>query len=88
MKFNCGETAKEKKARKTAARVVAFEAAQHWHTVFALWPVRVGPKDCRWLEHVEQRIVVGREVAGYPTEWIVKWHAYSWEYRSLVDTPE
>lgn len=88
MKFNCGDTYKEKQARKTAARVAAFEARKHWHTVFAWWPVRVGPKDCRWLENVERRIVVAASLADYSTEWIMRWWAWSWEYKSLVDTPE
>lgn len=27
-----------------------------WHRWFAWRPVRVGPRDCRWLEYVERKL--------------------------------
>ena len=44
MKFDCGETWKEKKAR-----------VGKWHKWFAWRPVRLSAHDCRWLEHVGRR---------------------------------
>lgn len=44
MKLNCGHSAKARFRRK-----------HMWHLWFAWHPVRVGPKDCRWLERVERK---------------------------------
>lgn len=44
MKINCGPTPLERES-----------ALQQWHRWFAWKPVRVGPRDCRWLETVERR---------------------------------
>jgi hypothetical protein len=64
MKFNCGPSAREQ-----------FEATERWHRFFALWPRRVGPRDCRWLEVIERK-----------GTWL---HSYGggfwkWEYRAIV----
>ena len=44
MKFNCGPTWEEKKAAK-----------EKWHKWFAWYPIRIGSKDCRWLETIERK---------------------------------
>lgn len=44
MRLNCGPTWSEKVAAKEA-----------WHKWFAWHPVRVGGRDCRWLEFVERK---------------------------------
>lgn len=43
MRFDCGETWEEEKARKRA-----------WHKWFAWHPIMVKDHDCRWLEYVER----------------------------------
>lgn len=48
MKLNCGPTEQE---RKQEAR----DRYCHWHRWFAWFPVRVGSRDCRWLEFVDRR---------------------------------
>lgn len=44
MKLNCGPTWEE--------RVTAMGK---WHRWFAWHPVRIGSRDCRWLETIERR---------------------------------
>lgn len=53
MKFNCGKTWKEKKAD-----------IEQWHLHFAWFPVRVGHRDCRWLEWVMRK-----------GTWVPRYHA-------------
>lgn len=62
MKVNCGETWEEKKARLFA-----------WHRFFCLWPRRVGPGDCRWLEYIWRR---GTFVGVWDPYW-------EWEYKAI-----
>lgn len=57
MKFDCGLTAKERLA-----------AREHWHRWFAWYPVRIGSRDCRWLETVERQKTRPH---------------YLWEYREM-----
>lgn len=63
MKLNCGPSWAEKRARK-----------EQWHTWFAWHPVRVGPRDCRWLEPVERK---GEE------HWCSAGFYWNWEYRPM-----
>lgn len=44
MKFNCGETWTEQKAR-----------LEQWHRWFAWYPVKISNHDCRWFETIERR---------------------------------
>jgi hypothetical protein len=58
MKFNCGLTWDEKfdllwEEKKELERQV--EEGGGWHSWFAWYPVKVGSRDCRWLERVERR---------------------------------
>lgn len=62
MKINCGLTRRDKAT-----------ALANWHDHFAWWPVRVGERDCRWLELVERRAEKGLEYLAY---------CGYWEYRS------
>jgi hypothetical protein len=65
MKFDCGETWLEKRTRLS-----------DWHRWIAWFPVRVGPHDCRWLEHVERK---GEwSCGGGDCYW-------DWEYREATD---
>ncbi len=73
MKFDCGPTERE---RKQAAR----DRWCTWHRWFAWFPVRVGPRDCRWLEYVERR-----------ADYVVSGHIYEFapfdcKYRALTTT--
>ena len=43
MKFNCGITWEEK-----------LVARKEWHRWFAWYPIRLGSRDCRWLETIER----------------------------------
>lgn len=47
MKFDCGETEKEKEER-------LFK----WHKKFCWWPLNFGDHDCRWLEFVWARKII------------------------------
>ena len=55
MKFNCGLTREEKKVLAEAKWEKKLDKEQHWHDFFAWYPVRLGSRDCRWLETVEQK---------------------------------
>jgi hypothetical protein len=63
MRWDCGPTWEEIKA-----------AREQWHPWFAWYPVRVGPRDCRWLERVERK--------GTCWEFIFRGSPWSYEYRS------
>jgi hypothetical protein len=58
MRFNCGPSQNER-ARRALEEEDLIKAGKHprqqWRPFFALWPVRVGENDCRWLETVEMR---------------------------------
>lgn len=59
MKFNCGPDWLEK-----------HEAKKDWHLHFAWLPVRVGPRDCRWLEWLMRK---GKHHSA---------RRWTWEYRA------
>ena len=61
MKFNCGPTSKEKRLAK-----------EQWHKRFAWYPIRTGPRECRWLEYIERK-------GSYHPSVFNSW--WSWEYR-------
>ena len=62
MKINCGLT-----------RLERWDAEDSWHPWFAWRPVRVGSRDCRWLEVIERRYVPPK-MPGY--------FGGTWEYRA------
>lgn len=53
MKLNCGMTAAE-------SAKFYDKKFNEWHRWFAWYPVRVGQRDCRWLETVERRAAYGQ----------------------------
>jgi len=59
MKIDCGLTYQEKQALKS-----------EWHKWFSWYPVRLGYRDCRWLETIERTRI---------SSWC------SWEYRSIEE---
>lgn len=65
MRFNCGLTDAEKRAR--AKREV--QRLKQWHEVFLFLPTTVEEKDgkkiCYWLTKVERN---------YPDAWVCGWH--------------
>jgi hypothetical protein len=63
MKYDCGHPWK-----------VHERALKRWHKWFAWRPVKVGRRDCRWLETVERKGT--EEQAGYDMVW-------KWEYRPI-----
>lgn len=60
MKFDCGLTDEEYRAE-----------IRKWHRWFAWHPVRVGHRDCRWMETVERRA------------YFDNWLELCWEYRAV-----
>lgn len=52
MKFKCGLTDEEKKAKREVELHKAKCLIEHGEVVFAWWPIRIKPGDCRWLEKV------------------------------------
>jgi hypothetical protein len=63
MKLNCGPSLYERRLAK-----------QEWHRFFTLWPRRVGPGDCRWLEYIERK---GRCLSGFGHD------LWDWKYRPI-----
>ena len=62
MKFDCGPTWAEKRER-----------LKNWHPFFAIWPRRVGSRDCRCFEWIERK----------GTFSLVRMHSFwRWEYRA------
>ncbi len=58
MKFNCGPTRGEK--------IVALES---WHRWFAWYPIRIGSRDCRWLEVVDRKGTLNSSYDGCYWTW-------------------
>jgi len=63
MKLNCGPSWLER-----------HRAKKEWHRFFPLWPRRVGPGDCRWLEYIERK---GRYFDNFYFD------GWEWEYREV-----
>ena len=55
MKFDCGETGRERVSRLS-----------NWHWWFAWHPVRIGSHDCRWLEWVARKGEAGSSMLDGP----------------------
>ena len=52
MIINCGIPRDERRALKAKA---AHEYLSQWHPFFALWPRRIGPERCVWLEWIQRK---------------------------------
>lgn len=72
MKLNCGPTQQEKQHAHDLKRWEERNRLEQWHRHFALFPVRIGSGECRWLEVVERR--------GTDWSWWNDCHS-TWEYR-------
>lgn len=80
MKLNCGLSKQERRARQRERCEIEAARLRNWHKWFAWFPVRVGHKDCRWLETVERRMeadVYGGLIRSYYV------YMYDDEYRAL-----
>lgn len=67
MKLNCGPTAEAKRER-----------LENWHRWFAWHPVRVGEKECRWLEIVWRKGSYGSKYG-----WVRMYcGVVAWKYRT------
>lgn len=59
MKLNCGPSSEELRqarlAKWNAAWLVKKTRLEAWHPYFALWAIRIGPRDCRIFETIERR---------------------------------
>lgn len=86
MRLNCGPSAEEilqrisdwlkaRTAAKINRRVIGFE----W---FAWYPVRVGPRECRWLETV---VAYGRREECLGCLFVN--YVWSWTYTTLPANP-
>lgn len=81
MKFDC-DYFKDRQQAKHEKELEEFRKAQQWHKVYALFPIKIGPNDCRWLEEVEQRIVVFKHWE-YDTERAMDNGFYEWQCRAI-----
>jgi hypothetical protein len=48
MKMNCGPTREER-------ALARHRELKEWHRYFAWRPIRVGRRECRWLETIERK---------------------------------
>lgn len=55
MRFNCGAPKDERHETDVLAADLFALKMQLWGKWFAWFPVRVGPRDCRWMEAVLRR---------------------------------
>lgn len=64
MKFDCGESYKDRETRLS-----------EWHDFYAIFPTRVGPRDCRCFETIQRK--GKRYISAYAGK-----HYWLWEYRA------
>ena len=69
MKYDCDS----RRLRREAKAAERLARMKDWHPFFALFPIRVAPHDCRWLETVEEKWVpymwCGHETGRYHYEY-------------------
>ena len=60
MKFDCGETYREKETRKFNEFInnPKNQAKMKWHDWFAWRPIRIDGHDCRWLEVIQRCLIL------------------------------
>lgn len=87
MKFNCGLTLDEKLALDKKRRAIKEENQRSWHTSFALFPKRVEPRKCVWLELVERRriTICNPEYSPHYLSQHRERYIDVWEYREYVE---
>ena len=76
MKINCGLSNEEKDRLEESQAKEWYDRISVWHNWFAWYPVRVGSKDCRWLETV-QRIGIIIRIYDYNCSFD------GWKYKAL-----
>jgi hypothetical protein len=74
MKLDCGLTYEEKLKNREQKRQEYVRKVSQWHKYYAWLPVRVGSRDCRWLEKVECRWVENQ----------FSLHGGDWEFRAIT----
>ena len=79
MRFNCGPTPTERRARTQKRMDEAEKFLSAWHDHFALVPRRVGSGDCRWLETIERKGARVARTWGRGKIVTVEW---LWDYRA------
>lgn len=97
MKFNCDyftDVLDVWHANLLEKRKLKRKKLVEWHKHFAWWPVKIAPKDCRWLETVEQRIAFKAMDSQTLKRRYIDFGMFSgqdvyerkyWEYRSLKE---
>jgi hypothetical protein len=60
MEFDCGRTRYQRRKWRL-----------YWHRWFAWRPVRVGPRTCLWLQHVERKWVCWKNDISDPLQYCV-----------------
>jgi len=55
MKLNCGRTARERLIERLDRKSIRSFELSKWHKWFAWYPIRIGYRDCRWLEYIERK---------------------------------
>ncbi len=86
MRFKCGKNIEELDAAHRRA-TDRYDHLNHWHAFFALWPRKVAPGDCRWLETIERKAHVSIRQKSFTDEqghalWrAVGVNVYSFEYQ-------
>lgn len=76
MKLDCGPTKQERFEQRLKKNVEKAKRLERWHKRFAWWPIRLGSRDCRWLELIERR----GNFIWYNTYDFEFW---GWEYRAI-----
>lgn len=77
MKFKCGLTEEEEKARLDAEVNDVMAQIISGKRVFAWLPKRVAKGDCRWLEFVNRKVTNVQACSdGYGWETIFEWSCY------------
>jgi hypothetical protein len=55
MKLNCGLSREEKRILQKKEWGEYVTAMEKWHDFYAIWPRRVGSRDCRMFEVIQRR---------------------------------
>lgn len=81
MKFNCGPSREEKRLVEVEYLKKEARRITEWHDCFAWFPIRVGDRDCRWLETVEAKAGWAEVTEGSLYSEPRLWHG-DWKYRA------
>lgn len=72
MKWDCDS----RRERREAKAIAKLNDCQKWHRWFAWYPVKIGHRDCRWLEFVNRKFTFHK---GYMSNdyWTVQYWSIS-----------